>query len=44
MTDNTNRPGPPRWPYSNAKAKVNNIIWRLCKGLSPQQIYDALDA
>jgi hypothetical protein len=54
MTDDTSnsalrpaaeaRPSPPSWPWSNAIAKANNIIWRLCKGVSPQQIYDALDA
>jgi hypothetical protein len=38
------RPGPPRWPYSTAEAKANNIIWRLCSDVSPQRIYDALDA
>lgn len=37
-------PGPPAWPYSMAQAKANNVIWRLRPGVSPQQIYDALDA
>lgn len=40
----TDKPGPLGWPYSNANALANNIIWRLCKGVSPQSIYDALDA